>query len=453
MSNDLVAQSEKRAYGDLFRFDLNWGAPDYPPITLETEDGETLTATNVSSYKGLRVWECPSLPGSTLEAKLEQLIAKTTTNRLVIFHEDDRQVWRWPSRSSKGAGVTSRPARHEHRTGSPDPKFAAKLDVIRLPDDVVLDVNAVLTRVRNAFDVETKHETKRASKLMARMYAAVEKAYPDGFDARIRDHEISVSLARILFLLFGDDTEMWATDQFQDFITNHTARDGSDVAQRLNELFEALNTPPDARPSAFDDALSSFPHVNGGIFEEQITLPDLGKEFRDVVLDAAVVDWSTISPAIFGSMFQSVRDVNTRRELGEHYTSEGNILKTLNPLFLDELRDELAHALSLKKGNVQALNRLWAKLGEIRYMDPACGCGNFIIVAYRELRDLELQIMSALADLQQGEDSKALGADWTSLRPPEVEQRQAADQLHRTSGALQKSFKLGQLSLTGQFNM
>lgn len=209
MSSDLIAQSEKRAYGELFRFDLNWGAPDHPPITLGTDDGEALTVTNVSSYKGLRVWECPSLPGSALEAKLEQLIAKTTTNRLVIFHEDDKEVWRWPSRSSKGSGVTSRPARHEHRTGTSDPKFAAKLDAIRLPEDEILDVNAVLTKVREAFDVETKTETKRASKLMAQMYAAVEKGYPASFDAKERDHQISVTLARVLFLLFGEDTEMW----------------------------------------------------------------------------------------------------------------------------------------------------------------------------------------------------------------------------------------------------
>ncbi|MPZ16084.1 MAG: class I SAM-dependent DNA methyltransferase, partial [Chloroflexi bacterium] len=325
MSSDLVSQSEKRAYGDLFRLDLNWGAPDHPPIILETDDDQPLTATNVSSYKGLRVWECPSLPGSALEAKLEQLIAKTSTNRLVIFHENDKQVWRWPSRSSKGPGVISRPARHEHRTGSSDPKFAAKLDAIRLPEDVILDVNAVLTKVRDAFDVETKHETKRASKLMAQMYAAVEKGYPDTFDEKERDHQISVTLARVLFLLFGDDTEMWTNangdplpDLFQDFVKDHTARDGSDIGERISDLFSTLDTPR-AQRSGTPDELAAFPYVNGGIFEEPIALPTLDEDFRDALLKAAAVDWSTISPAIFGSMFQSVRDAQTRRELGEHY--------------------------------------------------------------------------------------------------------------------------------------
>ena len=136
--------------------------------------------------------------------------------------------------------------------------------------------------------------------------------------------------------------------------------------------------------------------MNGGIFGEEITLPDLDSDFRDAILAASAVDWSTISPAIFGSMFQSVRDAQTRRELGEHYTSEENILKTLNPLFLDALRAEFDKVLASWEAagtKRKKLNTLWGRLGDIRYMDPACGCGNFIIVAYRELRALELQII------------------------------------------------------------
>ncbi|WP_051706200.1 class I SAM-dependent DNA methyltransferase [Nocardioides aequoreus] len=399
MTHDLVARSETRNYSDLFRLDLNWSSPDQDAITLEV-DGETYTATNVSSYQGLRVWEIPHLPGAVAEAKLDQLLAKTTTNRIVIFHDEKKQAWRWPSRTTRGAIVSSRPARHVHRTGSNDPKFAAKLDAIYLPDDIVLDANQVLAKVRGAFDVETKNESKRASKLMARMYTALEKAYPAGYDPKKRDHEISVSLARILFLLFGDDTEMWSTELFQDFIKDHTNRDGSDLGPKLNKLFRALDTPPSSRKGQASE-VSAFPYVNGGIFEERIVLPDLNEDFRNAVLDAAAVDWSTISPAIFGSMFQSVRDAQTRRKLGEHYTSEENILKTLNPLFLDELRAEHEAALArdTEKKKANALNALWERLAELRYMDPACGCGNFIIVAYRELRAIELDIMLALQDL------------------------------------------------------
>lgn len=423
MTDKLITRADEGKYGDLFRLDLFWGAPNHPPIEVDLGDGSKLTATNVSSYQGVRVWEVPALPGSAAEAKIDQAISKTSTNRLVIFHDDHKQVWRWPSRTTRGSGVISRPARHVHKVGSDDPQFAAKLDAIRLPPDVQIDVNELLSRVRGAFDVETKNETKRASKLMAQMYAAVEKGYAPGVDPKMRDHEISVTLARVLFLLFGDDTEMWKDSQgepipdlFQDFIKDHTERDGSNIAAQLNALFRALDTSPGLRKGIAPE-LAPFPYVNGGIFDEKITLPDLDNDFRKAILDASAVDWSAISPAIFGSMFQSVRDAQTRRELGEHYTSEENILKTLNPLFLDELRLELSTALGRQtpQKRVNALNALWQKLGDIRYMDPACGCGNFIIVAYRELRALELDVMEALANNQRGEDAVTLNADWTSL--------------------------------------
>jgi hypothetical protein len=422
MTDSLVEKADAEDFDHLFRIDLFWQSPDHAPIQIELDDGSKVTATNVSSYKGVRVWEVPALPGSSAEAKLDQVIAKSSTNRLVIFHDESKQVWRWPSRTSKGGGVISRPARHVHRVGSPDPQFQAKLDAIRLPQSGV-DVNDLLARVRGAFDVETKNESKRASKLMAQMYAAVEKGYSTKVDPKVRDHEISVTLARVLFLLFGDDTEMWMDaagepipDLFQDFIKDHTARDGSDIAKNLNALFKALDTAPVDR-SGLAAELIAFPYVNGGIFEEKIVLPDLDNDFRKSILDASAVNWSTISPAIFGSMFQSVRDARTRRELGEHYTSEENILKTLNPLFLDELRAEFeaSVARATPQKQINALNALWKKLGDIRYMDPACGCGNFIIVAYRELRALELDIMGVLADLQQGENAVTLDADWTHL--------------------------------------
>lgn len=397
MTDNLVSLVEQHLYQELFLHDLNWSAPDHPPVAYTDTEGQTFTATNVSSYKGLRVWVCDEKPGSKIEAELDRLIAKTSTDRLVIFHNDDEQVWRWPARRNKDNSTSTRLTSHRHRTGIANPKFATRLDAIRLPIDIVLDANTVLAKVRDAFDVETQNETRRASKLMARMYTAIEKSYPKNFDSRTRDHEISVALARILFLMFGDDTDMWETDAFRNFIHHDTPADGSTLAHQLNELFIQLDTPV----GAVQPAVTGLPYVNGGIFREKITLPALDKEFRDAILDACAVDWSTISPAIFGSMFQSVRDEQARRELGEHYTSERNILKTLNPLFLDELRSEFERARTMKdeKG---VLTRLWNRLGDIRFMDPACGCGNFIIVAYRELRDLELQIMERLQELTVG---------------------------------------------------
>ncbi len=400
MIQDLLPKVDRGDFQEVFIEDLNWLAPDVKhSVSVTDEDGRKVSARNIASYKGLRVWVCDERPGSALEAELDRLIAKTSTDRLVIFDDDKKQVWRWPVRRAKDGSVTSRLTSHRHKKGDVDPRFAARLDIIRMPFDVVLDANAVLGRVRDAFDTEAQNESKRASKLMANMYAAVEKAYPPKADPKVRDHEISVTLARILFLMFGDDTEMWQTDAFRNVIQHEALSDGSNLARVLNDLFAFLDTPHcEDAPGPF----AGFKYVNGGIFEEEVSLPPLNKDFRAAILDACAVDWSGISPAIFGSMFQSVRDAETRRALGEHYTSEANILKTLNPLFLDELRDGLAAALArdTTQKKVNALNKLWDRLGNIRFMDPACGCGNFIIVAYRELRAIELQVMDSLYDLR-----------------------------------------------------
>lgn len=396
MSDELLRSAEQRDFGRLFIHDLYWSAPDQPPVVVEL-DGERHSVRNVSSYRGLRVWVCDDRPGSKAEAEIDRAIAKSSTDRLVIFHDDAEQVWRWPARRLRENSTVSRLTRHRHRAGTPDQGFARRLEAIRLPESQSLDANAVLAKLRTAFDVEAHNETKHASKLMARMYVAADNAYPEGPSTHQRDHEISVTLARILFLMFGDDTEMWETDSFRNFVALDTAPDGHDVGQGLNNLFHHLRT-PGASPEAGDAAVDHFPYVNGGIFDDDFELPNLGAEFRTAVLEACAIDWSMVSPAVFGSMFQAVRDARTRREVGEHYTSEENILKTLNPLLLDELRAEFERAGTMKNEKV-VLNRLWERLGQVRFLDPACGCGNFIIVAYRELRDLELRIMERLQEL------------------------------------------------------
>lgn len=387
MTQALVDLADQHNYQGLFIKQLRWSAPDIKPQIITLIDGTSLTLQNASTYKGIRVWVCDQLPGARAEVEVDKKLAATSTDRLVIFHDNQEQIWRWPVRSDKGYTTTTRLARHRHRAGAADPGFAHRLAAIQLPTDTVLDATAVLTRVREAFDVERQNETRHASKLMVAMYTAMEKAYPADYDLRRRNHEISVTLARTLFLMFGDDTDMWRPDAFRDHLLQDTTADGINLQSKLQLLFDQLND-PDAQGDA------PLPYVNGGIFRERIILPAVGVEFRKAILEACKVDWSTISPAIFGSMFQSVRDEEARRTFGEHYTSEHNILKMLNPLFLDELRDALEKATTAK-----ALNSLWHRLGEIRFMDPACGCGNFIIVAYRELRDLELQIMERLKDL------------------------------------------------------
>jgi hypothetical protein len=397
MTSHLVERAELHEYQKLFLHDLNWSRPDHPPITVK-HDGQSVTATNVSQYKGIRIWVVDHAPDSNVESAVDRVVAQSSTDRILIFHDSSEQVWRWPVRRASGATTTTRLSRHRHRNGDTDPHFEAKLEAIRLPIDVTLDGNAVLAKVRQAFDIEAENETKQASKLMARLYTAMEKAYPADVHEKTRDHEISVTLARVLFLMFGDDTEMWRENLFQDFILNHTQPDGSDIGGKLTSLFAHLDTRPEAR-SSVPPELDGFRHINGGIFRERLDLPQINAEFRTAILEACDRDWRTISPAIFGSMFQSVRDAQTRRELGEHYTSEKNILKTLEPLFLDELRAELARIRTLGKYEADRLRKLRDRLGRIRFLDPACGCGNFIIVAYRELRDLELAIMERLQQI------------------------------------------------------
>ncbi|MFD7216308.1 class I SAM-dependent DNA methyltransferase [Streptomyces cyaneofuscatus] len=396
MNDRLIERVESHSYRDLFLKDLQWSAPTHKqPIILPSDEGETITAKNVSSYRGVSVWVCDQRPGSALEAQLDQLIAKESVDRLTIFYDENEQVWRWPVRRSSGGSTTTRLSSHRHTTGQENPNFAHRLDSIRIDWAQPPDATGLISQVREAFDVEAQNETRQASKLMARMYTSLEACGTP-------EHDISVSLARILFLMFGDDTDMWQAGLFQRFIATHTQPDASDLADRLNELFAWLDTADKDRGHT-PEHLDGFKYVNGGIFSEQITLPTLKQEFRESMLDACQRDWASVSPAIFGSMFQSVRDAKTRRELGEHYTSEENILKTLNPLFLDDLRRDFEVARS-KKNEKLALNRLRDRIGEIRFMDPACGCGNFIIVAYRELRDLELQIMERLRELTGAQD-------------------------------------------------
>ncbi|MFD6803800.1 type IIL restriction-modification enzyme MmeI, partial [Streptomyces cyaneofuscatus] len=341
MNDRLIERVESHSYRDLFLKDLQWSAPTHKqPIILPSDEGETITAKNVSSYRGVSVWVCDQRPGSALEAQLDQLIAKESVDRLTIFYDENEQVWRWPVRRSSGGSTTTRLSSHRHTTGQENPNFAHRLDSIRIDWAQPPDATGLISQVREAFDVEAQNETRQASKLMARMYTSLEACGTP-------EHDISVSLARILFLMFGDDTDMWQAGLFQRFIATHTQPDASDLADRLNELFAWLDTADKDRGHT-PEHLDGFKYVNGGIFSEQITLPTLKQEFRESMLDACQRDWASVSPAIFGSMFQSVRDAKTRRELGEHYTSEENILKTLNPLFLDDLRRDFEVARSKK---------------------------------------------------------------------------------------------------------
>lgn len=213
----------------------------------------------------------------------------------------------------------------------------------------------------------------------------------DGYDG----HALEVLLVRLVFCLFADDTGIFTpVDSLTDLIETRTAEDGSDLGLWLGRLFQILNTPVERRQKSTDEQLAAFPYVNGRLFEERLDFPEFTRAMRDMLLDCCSLDWGRISPAIFGAMFQNVMEYeegDRRRQLGAHYTSEANILKLIGPLFLDELRAEFERV----KKNRNQLFEFAKKLPTLLFLDPACGCGNFLVITYRELRKLELDVLRA----------------------------------------------------------
>ncbi len=225
----------------------------------------------------------------------------------------------------------------------------------------------------------------KAAELMGKLHDRLEEI---GYT----DHPLEVYLVRILFCLFAEDTTIFNKQQFQDFLEQRTGEDGSDLASKLQELFQVLNTPKEKRFKNLDEQLADFPYVNGKLFEEILPTASFDSKMRLALLDCCYIDWSKISPAIFGSMFQSVMNPKERRNLGAHYTSETNILKLIKPLFLDQLWAEFE---SIRE-NKNKLQEYHKRISKLKFLDPACGCGNFLVITYRELRLLELAILRAI---------------------------------------------------------
>jgi len=231
----------------------------------------------------------------------------------------------------------------------------------------------------------------KAAELMGKLHDRLEEIGYTG-------HPLEVYLVRILFLLFAEDTTIFNKQQFQEYLEQRTAEDGIDLASKLQELFQVLNTAKENRFKNLDEQLADFPYVNGKLFEENLPIASFDSKMRQALLDCCYIDWSKISPAIFGSMFQSVMNPKERRNLGAHYTSETNILKLIKPLFLDELWKEFE---SIKDNN-NKLPEFHKKLSTLKFLDPACGCGNFLVITYRELRLLELEVLRTLNKTGQG---------------------------------------------------
>ena len=238
-----------------------------------------------------------------------------------------------------------------------------------------------------------------ASASMGRLHDALEASGYSG-------HDLEVFLVRTVFCLFADDTGIFEPrDLFLDLLETRTREDGSDLGPALARLFQVLNTPVDQRQAKLDEDFARFPYVNGDLFAARLTIPDFDAAMRSVLIDACRFDWAAISPAIFGALFQSVMDAAERRAQGAHYTTEKNILKVIGPLFLDDLRAEFNRLRARKdkrrRGELTAFQK---RLGGMKFFDPACGCGNFLIIAYRELRELEIDL---IRELRRGRGDEA----------------------------------------------
>ncbi|MFQ1867825.1 DNA methyltransferase [Aeromonas veronii] len=214
-------------------------------------------------------------------------------------------------------------------------------------------------------------------------------------------HALNVFLTRLLFCLFAEDTGIFGKGQFTSAIQSYTEEDGRDLDAFLDQLFAVLNSEPSsAKRQNLPVHLTAFPYVNGGLFSSDQPIPELGKKGRRILLECGTMDWSEINPDIFGSMFQAVIDVEQRSRLGQHYTSYSNIMKVIQPLFLDSLQAELDKQLQVAANKrARGLQALLVRMGQIKVFDPACGSGNFLIVAYKELRKLEMAVIKALEEV------------------------------------------------------
>jgi len=261
----------------------------------------------------------------------------------------------------------------------------------------------------------------RAAEKMAKLYDDIKKDNPIKTLAEV--HNLNVFLSRLLFCFFAEDTGILDKGQFTLGVGSHTQQDGSDLNSYLDHLFEVMNT-PDKQRNNLAAYLLAFPYVNGGLFRNKHTAPKFTRKSRQSVIDSGELDWSAINPDIFGSMIQAVITPEHRGGLGMHYTSVPNIMKVIEPLFLNELYEEFEAAKGNKKKLIALLNRIW----NIKIFDPACGSGNFLIIAYKELRKLEIAIIkeydrvkagnSGFAEIQSSLFPKAqlrLGDDETSI--------------------------------------
>lgn len=377
-SKSLLALADAQEFRKLFIDELGWSNPDQQNLNFVI-DGSDYSFDQVAGYKGLRVWLCRSVPDPKTQRVLDQMLSESNIERLLIFANATEQAWRWPRRRKLGA-ANAKLVLHSRKVGAEDPRLGRQLEAIVIDFDEQPTLVELLDRVRQAFDFEAEATSAQAARLMGALYTELEST---GW----AEEDATLFLARLLFLFFGDDSGMWNEGQFQDLVANHTTIES--FASVIEQLFEAVDQPEGKRADYLPEPVRAFRYINGGLFSDRLNMGNISSTFREHVLAAGDFDWSYISPAVFGSMFQTVKDKKARHAGGEHYTTEESILKTIEPLFLTEYRERFEKA----RDDRGQLTKLHNDLGRLQVMDPACGCGNFLIVAYRELRALELEIL------------------------------------------------------------
>lgn len=233
---------------------------------------------------------------------------------------------------------------------------------------------------------------REASYKMANLYDLLIEENPDIYNSKEAIHQLNIFLSRLLFCFFAEDTGIFEEDSiFTNTLAQHTSSDGTDMHNFLDDLFDRLD---DNSDKGYPDFLAKFPYVNGGLFGQKISSPKFTSKARKTLIELGELDWKNINPDIFGSMIQAVVVPKYRSDLGMHYTSVVNILKLIKPLFLDELYEAFENATTVKQ-----LDKLRARMSRMKFFDPACGSGNFLIITYKEIRLLEIKILEKITDL------------------------------------------------------